>query len=280
MALFVALAVLGLGLTGCKTNKATGKSHLNLLSAEQEVQLGSQYAEEVKKTQPVIDRGPVARAVSRVGRELAALSEEPDLPWEFTVIDDMTVNAFALPGGKVFFYRGLLQRMTNEAQLAAVMGHEIGHVTAEHADQRYQSSVGIGLVVAGIGAAAGFSDSQFAQYAGVAANAAGGLTIAKWSRDDESESDMLGLRYMTRAGYNPQGMVELMQILDEASGGGGNEWTATHPLPKTRIERTSRLIEEEYAQYRDLPFFEDRFEEQVLGPLKKMPEPKPAKPAE
>ncbi|MEM0914040.1 MAG: M48 family metalloprotease, partial [Planctomycetota bacterium] len=95
-----------------------------------------------------------------------------------------------------------------------------------------------------------------------------------WSRDDESEADMLGLRYMTAAGYNPEGMVQLMEILDNASGGGGVEWTATHPLPKTRIDRTSRLIREEYAADLDLPFYEDRFKKQVGKPLKQMDAPK------
>ncbi|MEM1208508.1 MAG: M48 family metallopeptidase [Planctomycetota bacterium] len=272
--LLAVLAVAGLASIGCTTNKATGRSHLNLLSSEQEIAMGTQYADEVKKTQPVIKSGSVPRAVDRIGKKLAALSEEPDLPWEFTVIDDMTVNAFALPGGKIFIYRGLLEDMTNEAQLAAVLGHEIGHVTGEHADRRYQSQVGVGLVVAGVGAAAGFSGIEYAEYAGVAANAAGGLTISKWSRDDESEADMLGLRYMTAAGYNPEGMVQLMEILDNASGGGGVEWTATHPLPKTRIDRTSRIIQADYAGDLGLPFHEERFDKQVGKPLKQMPAPK------
>jgi len=272
LALFLAFACLG-GV-GCTTNKATGESHLNLLSEEQEVRMGAEYAAEVKDQQPRIESGPVAQAVERVGKSVASVSEEPDLPWEFVVIDRPTNNALPLPGGKVFIYRGLLAEMTNEAQLAAVLAHEVGHVTAEHHDQRYQSQVGLGIVVAGIGAAAGFSDSEFAQYAGVAASAGGGLLISKWGRDDESQSDRLGLRYMTKAGYNPRGMVQLMEILDGASGGSAGgivEWTQTHPLPATRIRRTSEIIEDEYRGQLDLPLFEDRFERQVGRPLEQLP---------
>jgi len=283
VALALALAFACLGGVGCTTNKATGESHLNLLSEQQEVQMGAQYAAEVKDQMPRIETGSIAQAVERVGKSVAAVSEEPDLPWEFVVIDQPTINAFALPGGKVFIYRGLLAEMTNEAQLAAVLGHEVGHVTAEHHDQRYQSQVGMGIVVAGIGAAAGFSDSEFAQYAGVAASAGGGLLISKWGRDDESQSDMLGLRYMTKAGYNPKGMVELMEILDRASGGSAGgivEWTQTHPLPATRIRRTSELIETEFASQLDLPFFEERFEQQVGRPIAQLPPSPELQPAE
>ncbi|MEO0588035.1 MAG: M48 family metallopeptidase [Planctomycetota bacterium] len=266
----IPLLALCLAALGCTTNKATGDSHLNLLSPEQERAMGEEFAAEIRNSQPVLESGSITRAVERVGNKLAAESEEPDLPWEFVVIDQPTINAFALPGGKVFIYRGLLAEMTNEAQLAAVLGHEIGHVTAEHHDRRYQSQVGVGVLVSAIGIAGGVSGSEWGQYAGVAASAGGGLAIAKWGRDDESQSDELGLRYMTRAGYNPQGMVELMQILDRASGGGGIEWTQTHPLPATRIDRTSRIIDREYQADLDLPFYESRFERQVAGPIQEL----------
>ncbi|MEM6332882.1 MAG: M48 family metallopeptidase [Planctomycetota bacterium] len=261
------LFVVCLASLGCTTNKATGDSHFNLLSPEQERAMGEEFAAEIKSTQPVLASGPITRAVERVGNKLARQSEEPDLPWEFVVIDQPTVNAFALPGGKVFIYRGLLAEMTNEAQLAAVLGHEIGHVTAEHHDRRHQSQVGMGVLVSAVGIAGSMSGSEWGQYAGVAASASGGLAIAKWGRDQESQSDELGLRYMTRAGYNPQGMVQLMEILGRASGGGGIEWTQTHPLPATRIERTSRLITNEYQADLDLPFYESRFERQVADPI-------------
>ncbi|MEM6855877.1 MAG: M48 family metalloprotease, partial [Planctomycetota bacterium] len=208
----------------------------------------------------------------------------PNLPWNFNVLDSDQINAFALPGGKVFMSRGLLEKMTNEAQLAGVLGHEIGHVTAQHVNARMSQALIIQGIAIGTTVAGEVADDDTLRVLGVGAGLGGGVYLLKFGRDQESESDMLGVRYMTRLGYNPWGQVQVMQILKEAQGGGsGPEFFATHPLPQTRIDRLQKLIAEQYPgvrqsdggdeaygindQYR---FGERSFQTNVLDELQKL----------
>jgi len=203
--------------------------------------------------------------------ELAALSERPDLPWEFTVLDSKVINAFALPGGKVFITREMLSRMQDEAQLAGVLGHEVGHVTAQHAGQRLSQQLVLTGIVIGVGEAT--DDDIWPLLAGTGTQLYG----LSFSRSNESQSDMLGLRYMTRAGYDPRGLIGVMRILKEASGDANPpEFLSTHPLPDTRIDEIEQLIETEYAYTRDNPQFvrnADRFQRNVLNRLNDLPPP-------
>jgi len=215
----------------------------------------------------------VNAVVERVGMQLASFSERSELPWSFTVLNSDQVNAFALPGGKIFVNRGLLAKMTNEAQLAAVLGHEIGHVTAKHINDRLTQQLIVQGIGAGIAAAGAATDNDVLKYAGPVVSIGGGLTLLKFSRDDESQADWLGLRYMTKAGYNPVGMLQLMEILKQA-GGGTAEWLASHPLPVTRINRVEAEIHKDYPGYADpgqYRFDQVQFERQVLKPLSQLP---------
>ena len=145
----ILIFLIGLISSGCSTNLATGQSQLNFISTQREIAIGSEaspkfleeYGGEIPSTK-------IKQYVSDLGQRLAAQSERPELPWEFHVIDSQVINAFALPGGKVFISRGLMAKMTNEAQLAGVLGHEIGHVTAQHVGQRMTQ----GLIVQGVAA--------------------------------------------------------------------------------------------------------------------------------
>jgi predicted Zn-dependent protease len=173
----------------CATNPATGKKELILVSEDQEVQMGQAEAKRTISQLGAYADSELQNYVSSIGKKLAAVSERPQLPWTFTIVDDPQVNAFALPGGPIFITRGILAHMGSEAELAGVLGHEIGHVTARHSAsqmsraQLAQIGLGLGTVLR----------PDLAQFAGLAST---GLQVLflKYSRDDESEADMLGFR--------------------------------------------------------------------------------------
>jgi predicted Zn-dependent protease len=226
---------------GCSVNPATGKRQLTLISEQQEVALG---LDEAKKAVAQYGRYPddeLQVYVSKLGLRLAAASERPDLPWSFTVVDDPVVNAFALPGGQIFVTRGILAHFNSEAELASVLGHEIGHVTARHSVEQMSTAqlANLGLGVAMI------ASEDVRPYAGMAAQGLQ-LMFLKFSRDDESESDELGLRYMTNAGYDPTEMPKMFVTLDRISAaqeaGRIPVWASTHPNPDRREQVTYERI--------------------------------------
>src|SRR6185503_2883778 len=229
-------AALATAVATCATNPVPGKSEISLLSESQEISMGQEAAKEVTASiQPVADDA-LQRYVSGLGTQLARASERPNLPWSFTVIDDPQVNAFALPGGPIFITRGILTHMNSEAQLVSVLGHETGHVTAKHSvHQMSQAQLAqIGLVAAIIvkPGLAGFGDL---------ASQGLGLLFLKFSRNDETQADDLGFRYMTGAGYSPTEMAEMFRTLQRLGGGGEGrvpEWLSTHPDPGNRVQKT------------------------------------------
>jgi predicted Zn-dependent protease len=241
-AAWILLASLIAGPTACARNPVTGKREIALVSESQEIQMGQQYAQQIVKSMGVYDDKKVQDYVSHLGMTLAAKSERPQLPWAFYVMDDPTVNAFALPGGSIFVTRGILTHMNDEAELVGVLGHEIGHVTARHSVQQMtrQQIAQVGLGVGSI------LSSQVAQYAGLASQGLGVLFL-KYGRDAESQSDLLGFKYMVREGYDPHAMADMFTTLQRVSRleGGGDipEWESTHPDPGNRIEATNKRID-------------------------------------
>jgi len=158
------LVLVASSLIACSTNQATGRSQLNVLSRDEEINIGEEAAPQFLEEGggPIPDQ-QIQQYVSNIGQRLAALSERPDLPWEFHTLDSEIINAFALPGGKVFISRGLLSKMNNEAQLAGVLGHEVGHVTAKHINDRMAAQMGVNFAVIAAGAAASFSEEDWMQ---------------------------------------------------------------------------------------------------------------------
>jgi len=219
----------------CSVNPATGTRQLALISEQQEVALGLDEAKKAVAQYGRYQDEQLQEYVSKLGLRLAAASERPDLPWGFTVVDDPIVNAFALPGGQIFVTRGILAHFNSEAELASVLGHEIGHVTARHSVEQMSTAqlANLGLGVAMI------ASEDIRPYVGMAAQGLQ-LMFLKFSRDDESQSDELGLRYMTRAGYDPNEMPKMFVTLDRISAaqGGGRlpVWASTHPNPDRREE--------------------------------------------
>ncbi|MEC4851645.1 MAG: M48 family metallopeptidase [Jaaginema sp. PMC 1079.18] len=230
-------------------NPITGEQQRVQLSPRQEVALGAQARDELIVQYGGLYRDrAVQNYIDRVGAEIVSdsVAAESPYPFEFHLLDDPdTVNAFALPGGQVFITTGLLQRLDSEAQLAGVLSHEIGHVVARHgAEHLARQQLGAALVNA-VGVAASETPEQGRQ-AAVIAQAINQLVGLRYGRDDELESDRLGFQFMTSAGYNPEGIVELMQILNSASQGNPPEFLSTHPNPSNRIERLEALIDERY----------------------------------
>ncbi len=233
---------------GCETVPITGRSQLQLVSGDQEVQMGAEaYKEILAKAK--ISADPAANAlVTRVGTRIAAATGRTDLPWEFKVIDDpQTVNAFALPGGKVAVYTGILPITRDEAGLAVVLGHEVSHVMARHSAERISEQLGAELVAKGIGAAIGL-DPQITQAgAGLLVN----TLLLPWGRKQESEADHLGLIYMAKAGYDPHAARDLWIRMAEASKGRARppEFLSTHPSEETRVRQIEGWLPEAMRSY-------------------------------
>lgn len=208
--------------------------------------MGRAYDGEIVATMGLYPDSALAAYVSELGLRLARLSERPSLPWAFRVVDDPVVNAFALPGGFIYITRGILAHFGSEAQLVAVLGHEIGHVTARHSVEQLskQQLAQFGLVAGAIVA------PELAGYADLA-QAALGVLFLKFGRDDERQADDLGFRYMRRAGYEPREMAEVFTMLERVSGAHPGdrtpEWLSTHPNPENRRERIEQRIAAEGA---------------------------------
>jgi predicted Zn-dependent protease len=217
----------------CATNPVTGERQLMLVSESQEIELGKQSAEEVRQSMPRYPDEKVQAYVSSVGMRMAKASERPNLPWSFTVVDDAAVNAFALPGGPIFITRGILTHMNSEAELASVLGHEIGHVTARHSVQQLSKQQ---LTQLGLGIGSAISP----ELAGVAQAGGAGLKLLflKYGRDAESQADQLGFRYMLKQSWDPHEMPKMFATLQRVSAAAGGDrlpgYLATHPDPGDR----------------------------------------------
>ncbi|MFA6955438.1 MAG: M48 family metalloprotease [Thermoanaerobaculia bacterium] len=238
------VAVASLALAACATNPVTGKTELSLIPEAQEIAIGKEEAAKVAATMGLYPKPEVQKYVSDLGLAIAKESERPKLPWQFQVIDDPAVNAFALPGGFVFVTRGILTYMNSEAELVSVLGHEIGHVTAKHSVSQMSKAqvasigLGVGMVLY----------PELAQY-GIdqIAGAGLGLLFLKFGRDDERQSDELGFRYMVRLGYDPHEMAAMFTTLERygkiAGGGAVPEWASTHPAPDNRVAATMARVD-------------------------------------
>lgn len=226
---------------GCATNPATGQRQFNLMSEAQEIQIGQQSDQEVRREMGVYNDPALQEYVESVGMRMAQSSQRPNLPWHFTVVDSPAVNAFALPGGYIYITRGILAYLNDESQMAGVLGHEIGHVTARHAAQQYSKQTAAQL---GLGLGAIFS--PYARAAGGAAQSGLGLLFLKYGRDDELQADRLGAEYAAHNGWDPEGVQNMLRTLariDEQSDRRGTpNYLATHPASADRVQRIDETV--------------------------------------
>jgi len=219
----------------CTTIEATGERHLSFIGRDQEVEMGKSSNRDIVATMGLYDDDELQAYVQRLGAQIAATTERPELPWTFQVIDDDAINAFAVPGGYVYLTRGILAHFENEAQLAGVLGHEIAHITAKHSVIRMSKSMVTQLGL-GIATIAVPELREFASLLGQGMQ----LLFLKFSRDDETESDRLGIRYMANINKDPQQLLDVMKMLGQVSeaseGGRLPQWASTHPLPENRFD--------------------------------------------
>jgi predicted Zn-dependent protease len=237
----ISFLVVVAAVAGCSTNPVTGRREISLVSEGQEVQMGQEAAQQVEKSLGLVNDADLQAYVRRIGMELARQSERPQLPWRFGVIDDPTPNAFALPGGPVYITRGLLTLMDSEAELASVLGHEIGHITARHSAQQItKSQLGqIGLLAVLI------AKPELAQF-GDALSTGMQLLFLKYGRDAERQADELGFKYALNDNYDVSEMDDVflaLQRVGEAEGRSGiPAWASTHPDPGERAKTVQQRV--------------------------------------
>jgi beta-barrel assembly-enhancing protease len=245
IALIVALGALVTYCGQTTTNPLTGEKQRVALDPAQEIALGARSAPEMAARMGGLSRNPRASArIKRIGERLVARSIASKSPYRFSfhlLADPGTVNAFALPGGPIFITEGLLQQLTSDAGVAAVLGHEIAHVIARHSSERLaKQQLTQGLVGALVVGSGDYTTAQIGQMVG-------GMINMRYGRDDELESDALGIRIAAEAGYDPRAMVGVMEVLAKASGSSRQpEFVSTHPAPENRSERIKQQIAKQF----------------------------------
>ena len=239
----VLLALVACFIYSCAVNPVTGKRELMLLSEQEEIQLGIQTDRDIIQTYGLYPDTALENYISRLGKRMAAISHRPNLDYTFRLMDTPVINAFAVPGGFVYITRGILAYLNSEAELAGVMGHEIGHITARHSAKQYskaqlaQIGLGIGTMVS----------PGFSRFAGLAQTGLG-ILFLKFSRDNERQSDQLGVEYATRVGYDAREManffVTMQRMTAEQKEGALPGWLSTHPNPAERVKTIHQLAEQ------------------------------------
>jgi predicted Zn-dependent protease len=253
LALFVATLI---ALTGCYTNPVTGRQSLVLVQPSEEIALGAQSFQQIRSEEKVSSDARLNERVRRVGERIAGAvgDQMPDAQWEFVVFDSKDANAFALPGGKVGVYTGLLELATNDDELATVMGHEIGHVIARHGAERMSEQ----MVIQGIGAlGSAYAQSKYSAQAVQLAQMAYGtgttvLRVLPHSRANESEADRMGLLFAAKAGYNPEAAVTFWQKMAQqktGTPGALEKFLSTHPANDERIADLRAMMPEVIPVY-------------------------------
>jgi predicted Zn-dependent protease len=258
----IAAVIAGIGiityLSRTQTNPVTGEKQRVALSVDQEKALGLQSVDQMvaemgaRKVDPRTD--PRAALVHQVGHKLVNSSDAAKSPYvgnfNFYLLEDEMINAFALPGGQIFITTALFDQLENEAQLAGVLGHEIGHVIHRHSAE-HMAKAGLGQSIVGAVAVGASGEDGAGRMAGMAAAMANQMLQLKYGRQDETESDTTGIDYMVDAGYDPRGMLGVMQVLKKASEGRGGgrqpEFMQSHPLPETRLQQIAQTIEKTYT---------------------------------
>lgn len=242
---FVAAALLGLTLPGCQSVPITGRQQLILISHDEELSLGEEaYKKTLKESKLSQDQASIA-LVQRVGRRIATAADRPDYKWEFTLIENKTPNAFALPGGKVAVYTGILPITQDETGLAVVLGHEVAHALAHHGAERMSTGVLTEIGAVGVAAVLG-GDPQTAK----AVETAFGIGVTlPFSRSHESEADHIGLYLMAEAGYDPRNAVDFWTRMEQAAKGKPPEFLSTHPSDEHRIRQIEAWLPEVLPLY-------------------------------
>ncbi len=241
-------------LASCVTTPVTNRKSLILIPFDVELSLGEKAFRDILRKEKLSDEKKLKAMLRRVGNRIAAVSDMPDLDWEFKLVDSDSKNAFALPGGKVAFYEGILKVCKNEAGVATVMGHEIAHAIARHGAERITQQ----LILTGVvmGASIKYEDNKNKKYilAGLGVGTTVGITLP-FSRRNESEADHIGMIYMARAGYDPAEAVEFWKRFDEEKkkkkGFKMPAFLSTHPSDEKRVAELTALLPVAMEEYKN-----------------------------
>lgn len=250
-------------LLGCAANPVTGKSQLMLVSEDQEIEIDRQNSPYQFST----DYGSIQDKalndyINQTGKKISALTHRPQMPYSFRGVNAAYVNAYAFPGGSIAVTRGILIELKNEAELSALLGHEIGHVNARHTAEQMSKGVLTNALIGGIATIAGTQSSGLGSLASQLGMLGAGALLAHYSRDNERQADALGLEYMVKAGYNPNGFVGLMDMLRSMS---KHEPSAielmfsTHPMSDERYRTAVKAVNTTYRNIQNIHFYRERY---------------------
>lgn len=247
---------------GCAVNPITGEEQLMLIPEEQDIAIGREYAPEVEKELGGrIDNQRLQNYVDYVGQRVARVSHRPDLEYHFVALQDESVNACALPGGYVFITKGMLEKLQTEAQLAAILAHEVAHIVARHASAVMSREIGIGILLSAA------TPERTPEGVLVAADLTRQILGLQYSKKDEREADLAGLSYMVRASYDPYAMVETMQMLQSQQTVEPVEFFSTHPAPQNRMAYLTQRIQTRYYALTGLKIGKQDYHKGVLEQL-------------
>ncbi|OHB70296.1 MAG: hypothetical protein A2W23_03900 [Planctomycetes bacterium RBG_16_43_13] len=260
-------------LIGCATNPVTGKTEFMLVTESQEISIGKEYSPKAEKEfGGVVKDRELNNYVNEVGQKLAKASDRKNIKYHYKVVNSNVVNAFALPGGYIYITRGLLIKLNNEAQLAAVLGHETGHVAARHSAKQISDAMGMSVLLqAGVIAVASRGSAEAGTNAKAVAmlgDLIGSMILLGYSRDAEYQADLLGAEYCYRAGYHPRAMEQVLEILkklDKKKASGTDEYFQSHPTTKHRIDEVDKKLQKKYkdADDKGLTYGEESFKKRT-----------------
>jgi predicted Zn-dependent protease len=257
-------------LTGCATNPVTGKSQLMLMSEQQEIEIDKNYAPvQFSSDYGKVQDPALSAYVQQTGKRLTGQTHRPQMPYSFQVVNATYINAYAFPGGSIAITRGILLSIDNEAELAALMGHELGHVNARHTAQQMSKGKLTQAVIGGLSVATGATlGSGAGQLASQLGMLSAGALLAAYSRDNEREADALGLEYMVRGGYGADGFVGLMDMLNSQSKSKHSAielMFATHPMSDERYQTAVEIVQTRYKNDRKKPLYRERYMDNIAG---------------
>jgi predicted Zn-dependent protease len=256
------LAAAGL-VAGCATNPVTGRSQLMLVSEDEEIQIDKQNAPyQFSADYGTVQDKSLNDYIDRTGKNIAAQTHRTHMPFNFHVVNAIYVNAYAFPGGTIACTRGILLSLDNEAELSALLGHELGHVNARHTAEQMSKGMLTQTVVGGLAVAAGTQGALYGNLASQLGQFGAGALLARYSRDNEREADALGMEYMVRAGYSAQGMVGLMDVLRSMGKHKPSAielMFATHPMSDERYRTAAETADTKYKSAKNKPMYRERY---------------------
>lgn len=255
-------------LVGCATNPVTGENQFMLVSENQEIKMDKEHSPHQFSTDyGTVQDSKLNAYLSKTSRKLAALTHRPQMPYSFRVVNANYVNAYAFPGGSIATTRGIMLKMRNEGELAALIGHELGHVNARHTAEIMSKSQVTNLLVVGLAAYAG-SKSDYGNIIAQLGMFGSGALLASYSRDNERQADGLGMEYMVKGGYSPDGMVGLMDILNNLSKGkhsAAQLLFSTHPMSSERYSTAVNTARTTYAGAKRNPLYSERYMDNIAS---------------